>query len=100
MYSLVPTPTFERDLKRLAKKHWPFANLKRIVELLAEGTNSELLRTKYADHALSSSSAWRGFRELHIDGANGDWLLIYKIEQKDLILTLVRTGSHKSLLGK
>ncbi|MDK8383938.1 type II toxin-antitoxin system mRNA interferase toxin, RelE/StbE family [Lacticaseibacillus rhamnosus] len=27
---------------------------------------------------------------------NGDWLLIYKIEQKNLILTLVRTGSHKN----
>ncbi|MCT3173613.1 type II toxin-antitoxin system mRNA interferase toxin, RelE/StbE family [Lacticaseibacillus rhamnosus] len=49
---------------------------------------------------MSSSSAWRGFRELHIDGVNGDWLLIYKIEPKDLILTLVKTGSHKSLLGK
>ena len=90
MYSLVPTPTFKRDLKRLSKKHWPMDELKTAVNLLAAGTNAELLSKKYADHALSSSSEWKGYRELYVDGPRGDWLLIYKIEQQDLILTLVR----------
>lgn len=100
MYSLVPTPTFKRDLKRLSKKHWPMDELKTAVNLLAAGTNAELLSKKYADHALSSSSEWKGYRELHVDGPRGDWLLIYKIKQQDLILTLVRTGSHHNLLVK
>lgn len=100
MYSLVPTPTFKRDLKRLSKKHWPMDELKTAVNLLAAGTNAELLSKKYADHALSSSSEWKGYRELYVDGPRGDWLLIYKIKQQDLILTLVRTGSHHNLLGK
>jgi mRNA interferase YafQ len=46
---------------------------------------------------LSSSSEWRGYRELHI---TPDWLLIYRIVKKDLILVLVRTGSHKKLISK
>ncbi|EPC94603.1 mRNA interferase YafQ, partial [Lacticaseibacillus paracasei subsp. paracasei CNCM I-4648] len=76
MYSLVPTPTFKRDLKRLSKKHWPMDELKTAVNLLAAGTNAELLSKKYADHALSSSSEWKGYRELYVDGPRGDWLLI------------------------
>ncbi len=46
MYSLVPTPTFKRDLKRLSKKHWPMDELKTAVNLLAAGTNAELLKAK------------------------------------------------------
>ena len=37
---------------------------------------------------------WGGFRECHIAP---DWLLIYKIEAKVLILTLQRTGTHSDL---
>ncbi|OLS06900.1 mRNA interferase YafQ [Lacticaseibacillus casei] len=100
MYSLTPTPTFKRDVKRLAKKHWPLDDLKTAINLLVTGTNAETLRSRYADHALSSSSDWRGYRELHVNGPKGDWLLIYKVEQQNLLLTLVRTGSHKDLLGR
>ncbi|EMF0042676.1 type II toxin-antitoxin system YafQ family toxin [Enterococcus hirae] len=53
----------------------------------------EVLRTKYKDHALQGN--WKGFRELHVQS---DWLLIYKIDGKKLILTLVRTGSHDKIL--
>lgn len=59
-----------------------------------------MLRTRYYDHRLSSDSKWRGFRELHIDGKAGDWLLIYRYYQEDLVLSLVQTGSHKKLFGK
>lgn len=43
MYSLVPTPTFKRDLKHLSKKHWPVDELKTAVNFLATETNAELL---------------------------------------------------------
>ncbi|EOS8056838.1 type II toxin-antitoxin system YafQ family toxin, partial [Enterococcus hirae] len=52
-----------------------------------------VLRTKYKDHALQGN--WKGFRELHVQS---DWLLIYKIDGKKLILTLVRAGSHDKIL--
>lgn len=44
------------------------------------------------DHALSGN--WTGYRECHIQP---DWLLIYKYNNNDLILTLARTGTHSDL---
>ena len=58
--------------------------------LMAE--DSELLRTRFRDHALKGE--WEGFRELHIET---DWLLIYRINREVLQLVLVRTGSHDKL---
>ena len=55
--------------------------------------NGEKLDAKYHDHALTGT--YRGFRECHIQP---DWLLIYFIENKIMVLTLVRTGSHSNLL--
>ena len=46
MYSLTPTPTFKRDVKRLAKKHWPLDDLKTAINLLVTGTNAETLRSR------------------------------------------------------
>ncbi len=37
---------------------------------------------------------WKDFRECHIEP---DWLLIYKIENKELILFATATGSHSDL---
>lgn len=36
-------------------------------------------------------------RECHIQP---DWLLIYRIENDVLVLTLTRTGTHSDLFGK
>ncbi|WP_127849560.1 type II toxin-antitoxin system YafQ family toxin [Lacticaseibacillus hulanensis] len=101
MYKPNPTPTFKRDVKRLAKKHYPIDSLKTVIDLLLSGSNQEILRTQYADHLLSGNSEWRGHHELHVDSSyNNDWLLIYRIEKSELILELIRSGSHKELLGK
>ncbi|MBW8383597.1 MAG: type II toxin-antitoxin system YafQ family toxin [Youngiibacter sp.] len=47
------------------------------------------------DHALSGG--WAGFRECHIQP---DWLLVYRVYEEVLILTLTRTGTHSDLFGK
>ncbi|MCD2256043.1 type II toxin-antitoxin system YafQ family toxin [Agrilactobacillus fermenti] len=98
MLELNFTPTFRRDLKKLQKKHYSLDALKTVIDLLAEGTHNQELVTRYHDHALAPNSIWKGHHELHVDGKSGDWLLIYQIS--DNLLTLVRTGSHKTLLGK
>ena len=49
----------------------------------------------YLDHALTGN--YKGFRECHI---NPDWLLIYKIHNDILVLTLSRTGTHSDLFKK
>ena len=55
----------------------------------------EPLPEKNRDHDLSGD--WVGHRECHI---LPDWLLIYRIEDDVLVLTLARTGSHSDLFGK
>ncbi|MBO5160245.1 MAG: type II toxin-antitoxin system YafQ family toxin [Lachnospiraceae bacterium] len=50
---------------------------------------------KNKDHPLSGK--WIGHGECHIQP---DWLLVYRIEDNVLILTLSRTGTHSDLFGK
>ena len=47
------------------------------------------------DHALTGN--WIGHRECHIQP---DWLLIYRLENDLLVLTLARSGTHSDLFGK
>ena len=46
---------------------------------------------------LRTCSDWVGHRECHIQP---DWLLIYRIEDDVLVLTLARTGTHSDLFDK
>ena len=79
------TPTFERDWKRLKRKHYDPAKLRKALQtLMAE--DADTLQREYRDHALKGE--WLGFRELHIEG---DWLLIYRIDHGELCLVLTRT---------
>ncbi|MCM1296677.1 MAG: type II toxin-antitoxin system YafQ family toxin [Muribaculaceae bacterium] len=66
--------------------------LEDIIATLAMGGS---LSEKNKDHALSGN--WAGHRECHIFP---DWLLIYRIDDDVLVLTLARTGTHSDLFGK
>ena len=66
--------------------------LEKVVELLAMG---EALPENNRDHELSGN--WVGHRECHIQP---DWLLVYRIEDDVLVLTLARTGTHSDLFDK
>jgi mRNA interferase YafQ len=52
----------------------------------------EPLPAKNKDHPLSGDYA--GCRECHI---TPDWLLIYETTDKELVLYLLRTGTHSDL---
>ena len=79
------TPTFERDWKRLKRKHYDPDKLRKALQtLMAE--DADTLQREYRDHALKGE--WLGFRELHIEG---DWLLIYRIDHGELCLAPART---------
>ena len=66
--------------------------LEEVIAALAMG---ETLPDKHKDHALTGN--WVGHREYHV---LPDWLLIYRIEDKVLVLTLTRTGTHCDLFMK
>ena len=66
--------------------------LEEVISTLSMG---EALPDKHKDHVLTGN--WAGHRECHI---LPDWLLIYRIEEEVLVLTLTRTGTHSDLFGK
>lgn len=88
-YSLKPTGQFQKDIKRIQRRGYNLELLKTVLKLLAEGI---ALPKKYKDHQLSGK--WHMCRECHI---TPDWLLIYEIDDSDLILYLMRTGTHSDL---
>lgn len=88
-YDIILTNSFRRDYKTISKRGYDLTLLKEVVEILAGG---EPLPERYRDHALSGN--FLGCRECHI---RPDWLLIYEIEDDELILYLTRTGSHSDL---
>lgn len=80
---------FKKDYKRIVKRGYDISLLEEVIDLLA---NKIPLPKKYKDHGLSGN--YVGFRECHI---TPDWLLIYEIDDSELILYLTRTGSHSDL---
>ena len=91
-YTVKLTTQFKKDYKLALKRGLKIDLLEDIVAALAMG---ESLPEKNKDHALTGN--WSGHRECHI---LPDWLLVYRIENDVLVLTLVRTGSHSDLFGK
>ena len=88
-YQIVWTNRFKKDYQLAVKRKQNINLLDDIIRMLAHG---KTLPLKCKDHELSGN--WAGFRECHI---MPDWLLIYRIENDVLVLTLARTGSHSDL---
>ncbi|MGL4484034.1 MAG: type II toxin-antitoxin system YafQ family toxin [Anaerovoracaceae bacterium] len=63
--------------------------IEEVIDMLANGIS---LPAKYKDHLLKGEYA--GLHECHI---SSDWLLIYYIDGKELVLYLTRTGTHSDL---
>ncbi len=88
-YEIVPSNQFKKDLKLAAKRGYDMNKIKNVIEKLANG---EILEAKYRDHLLTGD--YGGFRECHIQP---DWLLVYQIDNGQLVLFLARTGTHSDL---
>lgn len=88
-YAVKPTTRFQKDLKRMQRRGYDISLLTDVIKRLANG---EQLPEKNRDHNLSGD--YMGCRECHI---TPDWLLIYEIDNGELILYLTRTGSHSDL---
>ena len=91
-YTVKTTHQFKKDFKLAMKRGLNIDLLETVIATLALG---EPLPDKNKDHALTGN--WIGHRECHI---LPDWLLIYRIEEEVLILTLARSGTHSDLFGK
>lgn len=90
-YEIERTNQFKRDYKLAVKRGCDINELITVVSMLADG---ETLPEKYRDHDLVNSRNYKGMRECHIAP---DWLLVYKISESLMILSLQRTGTHSDL---
>lgn len=90
-YKISFTSQFNKDVKMLKRQKKDLNELFSVITLLADG---KTLDKKYSDHNLSGD--FDGYRECHI---RPDWLLIYQRSKKDLLLVMVRSGSHSDLFG-
>lgn len=91
-YDLAVTAQFRKDYKLAKKRGLKMEALAEVVTMLAMG---QALPERNRDHSLSGD--WIGHRECHIAP---DWLLIYRVEENILVLTLTRTGTHSDLLDR
>ncbi len=83
---------FEKLLKKvLASGKVKLKEVEKVIKIFVD---DKKLPAKYRDHALQGD--WKGYRECHIQG---DLLLIYTIENDQLVLVLVDIGSHSQLFG-
>ena len=89
---IVWTTKFKKDYKLAIKRHLDIDLLDDIIRALSRG---ETLPEKNKDHELSGN--WVGHRECHVQP---DWLLVYRIDNDILVLTLASTGTHSDIFGK
>ena len=92
MLTLVTTSKFRKDYKRIKKRGYDLDLLEAVLNILLR---EEPLSDQYKDHALTGN--YIGFRECHIQP---DWLLIYAVNNTELILTASRTGTHSDLFDE
>lgn len=88
-YEVIPSTKFKKDLKRVQRRGGNIEAITEIVKSLAAG---ETLDKKHRDHELSGE--YKYCRECHVEP---DLLLVYRYVEDQLILYLVRTGTHSDL---
>ncbi len=88
-YEIVASRKFEKELELCRRRGFDMQKFAEVIDLLGEyGT----LPQEYRPHKLSGNFA--GGWECHI---KGDWLLIWEQYDHELLLRLVRTGTHSDL---
>ena len=90
-YALRLSNQYNRDFRKLQNTHADISRLETTIDLLLNGEN---LPAHYRDHELRGK--FIGIRECHIAP---DWLLLYTKDEGKLLLLLLRTGTHRDVLG-
>lgn len=85
-----PSKQYNKSLKKVLRSgKVKIKEIDSVVDLLSSGKR---IPESYRDHPLHG--VYVGYRECHI---KGDLLIVYKIEDKKLVLILADIGSHNDL---
>jgi len=87
MRSLLTTKQYERDVRRLYKKHCDLAKLVQTIETLRTRGTAAVSQRPHKLHG-----KWSRYLECHVED---NWLLIYRVDATSVCL--YRTGSHDDL---
>ncbi|WP_261021362.1 type II toxin-antitoxin system YafQ family toxin [Streptococcus mitis] len=82
---------FKKDFKLTMKRGLKAELLEEVLNFLVQ---EKELPVKYRDYQLTASKYFQGVHECHIQS---DWLLVYKVDKEELLINLLRTGSHSDL---
>lgn len=93
-YHVQYTSRFKKEFKKILKQG---KDEKLFLEVLNVIANGEELDKKYKNHKLINDKTFKECYECHLQP---DWLLIYKIQNDELVLLLFATGSHSDLFNK
>ncbi|OGM93994.1 hypothetical protein A2524_01730 [Candidatus Wolfebacteria bacterium RIFOXYD12_FULL_48_21] len=94
MYIIKRTRDFDKSFTKLVRAgitDKQIGAIKLVIDTLAIG---QILDKKYRDHQLKGKLG--DYRECHV---LNDLLLMYRIEEDELLLTLIDIGSHSQLFG-
>lgn len=93
-YNVQFTSRFKKEFKKVLKQGKD-ENL--FLEVLGVIANGGELAEKYKNHKLINDKTFKDCYECHIQP---DWLLVYKVQNNELVLLLFATGSHSDLFRK
>lgn len=89
MFFLKYSSRFKKDLKPYRYDKAVLLELEKVLDFLAAG---KTLPEKYKNHSLSGE--FKGCFDCHL---KPDLILIYKIENAEILVLLLRIGSHSEL---
>ena len=92
MYQVNYTARMRRDIRRVQRRG---KNLSKLADVLALLRTGEPLPEIYRDHQLKGDL--EDLRECHIES---NWLLIYRIDEGELILLATAKGTHADIFGE
>ena len=92
MYTVNYTKRMRKDIQRVQRRGKDISKLFAVLDLLKTG---ESLPKIYRDHQLKGDL--EDLRECHIES---NWLLVYRINEKELVLLATATGTHADIFGE
>ncbi len=89
MYEISRTGQFKKDFKLIVKRNLDILKLETVLKLLLTG---DKLPARYKEHNLKGNYIY--CIDCHIEP---DWILIFKRDRSEKVITLIRTGTHSDL---
>jgi mRNA interferase YafQ len=89
MLEPIYTKAYRRQYRLMKRRGW---NIGKLIEVLDMIINEQPLPPERHNHPLQGK--WKNSLECHIQG---DWVLVYEIDEAARVVTFQRTGSHSDL---